>query len=76
MEKPVASDVIGVRRVLESAKLAKEKGLNVAVGLQRRHEKKFKDSVKQLQDGVIGDINLLRVYWNGNSYGTKLSRTE
>ena len=67
MEKPVASDVIGVRRVLESAKLAKEKGLNVAVGLQRRHEKKFKDSVKQLQDGVIGDINLLRVYWNGNS---------
>ena len=29
MEKPVASDVIGVRRVLESAKIAKEKGLNV-----------------------------------------------
>ena len=68
MEKPVASDVIGVRRVLESANLAKEKGLNVAVGLQRRHEKKFTDCVKkQLQDGVIGDINLLRVYWNGNS---------
>ncbi len=67
MEKPVASDVAGVKRVLESAKLAKEKGLTVGVGLQRRHEKKFKDCVSQLQDGVIGDINLLRVYWNGNS---------
>lgn len=67
MEKPVASDVIGVRRVLESAKIAKEKGLNVGIGLQRRHEKKFKDCVQQLQDGAIGDINLLRVYWNGNN---------
>ena len=67
MEKPVASDVIGVRRVLESAKLAKEKGLSVGIGLQRRHESRFTDCVKQLQDGVIGDINLLRVYWNGNS---------
>lgn len=67
MEKPVASDVIGVRRVLESAKIAKEKGLTVGIGLQRRHEKKFKDCVQQLQDGAIGDINLLRVYWNGNN---------
>lgn len=67
MEKPVASDVVGVRRVLESAKIAKEKGLTVGIGLQRRHEKKYKDTVRQLQDGVIGDINLLRVYWNSNN---------
>ena len=65
MEKPVASDVTGVRRVLEASKKAKEKGLNVGVGLQRRHEERYINCVKQLQDGVIGDINLLRVYWNG-----------
>ena len=65
MEKPVASDVAGVRRVLEASKKAKEKGLNVGVGLQRRHEERYINCVKQLQDGVIGDINLLRVYWNG-----------
>jgi predicted dehydrogenase len=65
MEKPVASDVAGVRRVLEASKKAKEKGLNVGVGLQRRHEERYVNCVKQLQDGVIGDINLLRVYWNG-----------
>ena len=38
MEKPVASDVIGVNRVLASAKKAKEKGLSVGIGLQRRHD--------------------------------------
>jgi predicted dehydrogenase len=67
MEKPVASDVSGVRRVLASAKKAKEKGLTVGIGLQRRHEERYTDCVKQLQDGIIGDINMLRVYWNGNS---------
>ena len=61
MEKPVASDVAGVRRVLEASKKAKEKGLNVGVGLQRRHEERYMNCVKQLQDGAIGDINLLRV---------------
>ena len=52
--------------VLTSAQ-AKEKGLAVGIGLQRRHEERYKDNVKQLQDGVIGDINLIRAYWNGNS---------
>ncbi|MCA8954507.1 MAG: Gfo/Idh/MocA family oxidoreductase, partial [Planctomycetes bacterium] len=65
MEKPVASDVPGVRRVLDANKLAKEKSRMVAIGLQRRHEQKYIDCIKRLQDGVIGDINLLRVYWNG-----------
>ncbi len=65
MEKPVASDVTGVNRVLAAAKKAKEKGLSVGIGLQRRHEERYIDCVKRLQDGAIGDINLLRVYWNG-----------
>ena len=45
MEKPVASDVTGVRRVLASAKKAKEKGLTVGIGLQRRHEERYIDCV-------------------------------
>ena len=65
MEKPVASDAPGVRRVLAAAKVAKENSQMVGIGLQRRHEERYKDCVKRLQDGVIGDINLLRVYWNG-----------
>ena len=65
MEKPVAVDAAGVRRVLEANKVAKEKDLAVGVGLQRRHEPRYKETVKRIQDGLIGDIILARAYWNG-----------
>jgi predicted dehydrogenase len=65
MEKPVASDPPGVRRVLAAAKIADQKNLKVGVGLQRHHQKHYIDTVKQIHDGAIGDIVLLRVYWNG-----------
>jgi myo-inositol 2-dehydrogenase / D-chiro-inositol 1-dehydrogenase len=65
MEKPVAIDAPGVRMVLESAKKAKEKGLGVGVGLQRRHQKGYVETIQRLQDGAIGDIVTTRAYWNG-----------
>jgi predicted dehydrogenase len=65
MEKPVAVDAPGVRRVLTATEEAKKKNLAVAVGLQRRHERAYQETIKQLQDGAIGDIVLARVYWNG-----------
>ena len=65
MEKPVASDAAGVRKVLEMAKVAKEKNLKVGVGLQRHHQNTYKETIKRLQDGAIGDIVATRVYWNG-----------
>ena len=65
MEKPVAVDAAGVRRVLKATDLAKEKNLALAVGLQRRHERRYMETIKRLQDGAIGDINFTRAYWNG-----------
>jgi myo-inositol 2-dehydrogenase / D-chiro-inositol 1-dehydrogenase len=67
MEKPVATDPAGVRRVLNSVKIAKEKSLAVQVGLQRHHERKYMATVKAIQDGAIGDIILARAYWNGQT---------
>ncbi len=64
-EKPVASDTPGVRRVLAAAQEAKKKNLMVGIGLQRRHEERYINNVKMLHDGAIGEINLMRVYWNG-----------
>ncbi|MBI5775015.1 MAG: Gfo/Idh/MocA family oxidoreductase, partial [Verrucomicrobia bacterium] len=64
MEKPVAVDGPGVRRVLEAAKIAKQKGLKVGVGLQRHHQPNYQQSVKRMQDGEIGQILAARVYWN------------
>ncbi len=64
MEKPVAVDAPGVRRVLDANKLAKEKKLAVGVGLQRRHQANYNATISKLQDGAIGEIILTRCYWN------------
>lgn len=65
MEKPVAADAAGVRKVLAANEEAKKKDLAVAVGLQRRHEPRYKETIQRIQDGAIGDIILARAYWNG-----------
>ena len=64
MEKPVAVDPMGVRQVLAATEEAKKKNLKVGVGLQRHHSVKYNETVKRIQDGAIGDLVLLRVYWN------------
>ena len=64
-EKPVASDAVGVRRFLAANEIAKKKNLMVGIGLQRRHEERYINNIKMLHDGAIGEINLMRVYWNG-----------
>ena len=76
MEKPVAVDGPGVRKVLAAAKEAKAKGLKVGVGLQRRHQPNYKETVARLHDGAIGDIVAMRAYWNGGPVGPKAKRAE
>ena len=71
MEKPVATDAGGVRKVLAAAEEAKKKNLGVGVGLQRRHQMPYLETIKQLHDGAIGDITDMRVYWNGTTPWTK-----
>ncbi|WP_437202599.1 Gfo/Idh/MocA family oxidoreductase [Planctomicrobium sp. SH664] len=66
IEKPVAVDAAGVQRVLDAARVAKEKNLMVGVGLQRRHQGCYLDTIKRIHDGEIGDICAMRVYWNAN----------
>jgi predicted dehydrogenase len=67
MEKPVAVDSAGVRKVLAATEEAKKKSLAVQVGLQRRHEAKYIETIKAIHDGAIGDIILARAYWNGQT---------
>jgi predicted dehydrogenase len=67
MEKPVAVDAPGVRRVLAANETAKQKNLMVAVGLQRHHDPRYLETVRRIKDGEIGDVHLTRVYWNGNT---------
>ncbi|GAA4466476.1 Gfo/Idh/MocA family oxidoreductase [Novipirellula rosea] len=65
MEKPVASDAPGVQRVLASVEESKKKNRMVGIGLQRRHEPRYIETIKRIHDGAIGDVIAQRVYWNG-----------
>jgi len=64
MEKPLAVDGPGVRKVLAAAEVAKQKKLNVVVGLQRHYQTIYRNWVEMLHNGAIGDIVSSRVYWN------------
>jgi myo-inositol 2-dehydrogenase/D-chiro-inositol 1-dehydrogenase len=65
MEKPVCVDAAGARQVLETAKQADAKKLKVVVGLQRRYQESYIETLKRLRDGAIGDVVSANVYWNG-----------
>jgi len=64
MEKPVAVDVPGIRRMIAANEEAKKKGLAVAVGLNMRHTNSYQEVVRRVHDGAIGKVNFLRAYGN------------
>jgi len=64
MEKPVAVDVPGIRRVRAANEKAKAKGLAVAVGLNIRHQNNCREAIERVHGGAIGEITFLRAYGN------------
>ena len=64
MEKPVAVCPAGIKMVFEASDLAKQKGLAIVAGTQRRHERKYVETMKRIHDGAIGDIVSAQCYWN------------
>lgn len=71
MEKPVAVDSPGIRKVLAAAEIAKQKKLNVVVGLQRRYQTNYRETLKRIEDGAIGNIVSGQVYWNSGGVWVK-----
>ena len=64
MEKPVCVDSPGFRSVMETNRLADEKNLKVAVGLNSRHTPPCVEAVKRVHDGAVGKISFERAYCN------------
>jgi len=64
MEKPVATDPAGVKKVLDTAQIAKQKKLNVVVGLQRHYQNSYRELFKQ--KSKIGDITSAQAWWNND----------
>ncbi|MEZ6195080.1 MAG: Gfo/Idh/MocA family oxidoreductase [Planctomycetota bacterium] len=63
-EKPVAVDPVTVRRFLEAARLAEEKGLAIVTGTQRRHQASYLETMRRIREGEIGEIVAAQCYWN------------
>ena len=67
VEKPLAVDAPGVRRVLAAAEEAKRKNLKIGVGLQRHHQPAYMETVKRIHEGAVGEITSMTCYWLGNA---------
>lgn len=64
MEKPVATDPAGVQSVLATAAIAKQKKLNVVVGLQRHYQTSYRELFKRKD--MIGDIVSAQAWWDND----------
>ncbi|MEZ6243242.1 MAG: Gfo/Idh/MocA family oxidoreductase [Phycisphaerales bacterium] len=64
MEKPVAVDATGIRRVIAAAKKADHAGLSVVAGTQRRHERCYLELMDRVHSGQLGELVGASCYWN------------
>ncbi len=67
VEKPVAVDPTGIRTMLAAANEVDAKGLRVAAGTQRRHERSYLEAMQRVSGGAIGHVVAARVFWNMGS---------
>ena len=75
MEKPHAVDAVGARSVIESAKAAQKKGLNVVSGFCYRYDPFKRETVKRIHDKAIGDINAIHTTFLTGELWTRASKT-
>ncbi len=75
IEKPVAVDPVGARKVMALGEVAKQKGLSVVAGTQRRHMGNYLRNQWAVANGAIGQIVGGRISWCGGALWYK-ERTE
>ena len=63
MEKPAAVDSFGVHQVIATSEKAVEKGLTVITGTQRRHERDYLETYRNVAAGAIGEITSAKAWW-------------
>ncbi len=64
-EKPMATDAPGVRSVMESVRIAKEKNLAIVAGFCWRYDAARRELFQRIHDGQIGEVLM--------AYGTYLT---
>lgn len=64
VEKPVATDAPGLRRIRAACDLAREKGLAVVSGLCYRYQHAKRETIARIHDGAVGDIVALETTYD------------
>ncbi len=64
LEKPVAVDPAGVRRIIAAGEKAKEKKLGVHASTENRHDWRMAETVKRIHEGQIGKVVAGRCFFN------------
>jgi len=73
MEKPLTADGPTSRRMMKLAEEASAKNLKVGVGLMSRHSRALQELAQRIQDGQIGEVNMLRGYRMAGPLATAFS---
>lgn len=56
LERPIAVDSPGVRRVRFAGDVARRLGLTVRVGFRHRHDPRYQEAISRIRDGEIGRV--------------------
>jgi len=63
MEKPVCVEPVGARQIIATSKKAENMGLTVITGTQRRHQRDYLETYRQVASGAIGEIVSAKAWW-------------
>jgi predicted dehydrogenase len=75
MEKPVAVDPPGARKIMAAGKLAAEKKLAVVAGTQRRHQADYLKTQYAIANNAIGKLTGGQIWWCGGKLWYKTRNT-
>ncbi|NUQ66633.1 MAG: Gfo/Idh/MocA family oxidoreductase [Pirellulales bacterium] len=64
LEKPMAVDSSGVRRILAAGQKAREKNLSFVSGFETRYSEAARQAVRRVHDGAIGRIVSMEMTYN------------
>jgi predicted dehydrogenase len=59
IEKPASVDVAGAKSVIESGEMAKQKGLAIGAGTNRRRDNIYREVVSRVHGGEIGSVKAM-----------------
>jgi predicted dehydrogenase len=59
VEKPASADVAGSKSVIESGEMAKQKGLAIGAGTNRRRDNISREVIRRIHDGEIGKVKTM-----------------